>query len=60
MQQKKGAKHRFDRIAFLASETPEANAARTEFIARYGMIDPESAEQADLWHETGILGLSHE
>ncbi|MCI0736689.1 MAG: NAD kinase, partial [Beijerinckiaceae bacterium] len=44
MQSRKGAKHRFERIGFLSSDTPEANAARTEFVARYGAIDPESAD----------------
>ena len=44
MQPKKGGKHRFERIAFLSSGTPEANTARMEFVARYGTIDPESAD----------------
>src|SRR5262249_30214674 len=44
MQQKNSVKHRFERIAFLSSGAPEANAVRKEFIARYGMIDPESAD----------------
>jgi len=38
------AKHRFERIAFLSSGTPEANTARAEFIARYGAIDPDEAD----------------
>jgi NAD+ kinase len=37
-------KRRFERIAFLSSGTPQANAARSEFIARYGAIDPEEAD----------------
>jgi NAD+ kinase len=44
MQPKKGGIHRFERIAFLSSGTPEANAAHKEFVARYGTIDPESAD----------------
>jgi NAD+ kinase len=38
------AKHRFERIAFLSSGTPGANAARAEFIVRYGAIDPDEAD----------------
>jgi NAD+ kinase len=38
------AKHCFKRIAFLSSGTPEANAARDEFIALFGMVEPEEAD----------------
>ncbi len=34
----------FQRIAFVASETAEAKAARTELLARYGKTEPEHAE----------------
>ncbi|HET6378254.1 MAG TPA: NAD kinase [Methylocella sp.] len=44
MQPSKTVKHRFNRIAFLSSGTPEANAARADFIARFGETDPESAD----------------
>ncbi|MGH6853090.1 MAG: NAD(+)/NADH kinase, partial [Methylocella sp.] len=44
MQRSKSAKHRFDRIAFLSSGSPEANAAQAHFVARFGAIDPESAD----------------
>ncbi|MCI0468342.1 MAG: NAD kinase [Beijerinckiaceae bacterium] len=44
MQSRKGAKRRFERIAFLSSGTPEASAAQKDFVARYGPIDPESAD----------------
>jgi NAD+ kinase len=44
MRSTNSSKHRFERIAFLSSGTPEANAARVEFIARYGAIDPEEAD----------------
>jgi NAD+ kinase len=37
-------KHRFRRIAFLSSGTPEANAAMDEFSARFGTVDPEEAD----------------
>jgi len=40
----KGAKHRFERIAFLASSATEAAAARNELIARYGNVDPDDAD----------------
>jgi len=35
---------RFERIAFTASRAPEAEAARTALIARYGDADPASAD----------------
>jgi NAD+ kinase len=35
---------RFERIAFLASRAPEAEAARAALIARYGEADPAGAE----------------
>jgi NAD+ kinase len=44
MQPMKGAKHRFERIAFLSSSTPEADAAREDFVTRFGTIEPESAD----------------
>lgn len=44
MQPMKRAKHRFERIAFLSSGTPEANAARDAFVARCGAADPELAD----------------
>lgn len=44
MQPKKSVKHRFERIAFLSSGTPEANTAQAQFIARYGTVDPEDAD----------------
>ncbi|WP_036260970.1 NAD kinase [Methylocapsa aurea] len=40
----KGAKHRFERIAFLSSGAPEANAAQAELIERYGNVDPDAAD----------------
>jgi NAD+ kinase len=44
MQPSKSAKHRFERIAFLSSGTPEANAAQASLAARFGTVDPESAD----------------
>src|ERR1700730_1302821 len=44
MQPSKSAKHRFARIAFLSSGTPEANAAQASLAARFGTIDPETAD----------------
>jgi NAD+ kinase len=44
MQPNKRAKHRFERIAFLSSGTPEADAAQASLIARYGTVDPETAD----------------
>jgi NAD+ kinase len=44
MNSTSSTKHRFERIAFLAAATPEATAARTGFIARYGAIDPDDAD----------------
>jgi NAD+ kinase len=38
------ARHRYERIAFLSSDAPEASAARQELVARYGNADPESAD----------------
>lgn len=35
---------RFERIAFVASETPEASDARTRLAARYGDVPPEDSE----------------
>jgi NAD+ kinase len=37
-------KNKYDRIAFVASEVPEAIAARDALIARYGEIDPVQAD----------------
>ena len=44
MPPSKSAKHRFERIAFLSSGTPEANAAQAGLAARFGTIDPETAD----------------
>jgi len=44
MPPSKSAKHRFERIAFLSSGTPEANAAQAGLVARFGTIDPETAD----------------
>lgn len=44
MPSENNAKHRFKRIAFLSSGTPEANAARDAFVARFGEIDPDEAD----------------
>jgi NAD+ kinase len=44
MQSNNSAKYRFKHIAFLSSGTPEANEARDKFVARFGMVDPESAD----------------
>ncbi len=44
MQPSQSAKHRFERIAFLSSGTPEANAAQAQFTARYGTVDPDTAD----------------
>ena len=44
MQPSKSAKHRFERIAFLSSGAPEANAAQAGLAARFGTIDPETAD----------------
>ena len=35
---------RFQRIAFVASQTPEAEAARERLIARYGLVEEEDAD----------------
>lgn len=35
---------RYHRIAFISSDTAEANAARNELVARYGNIDPDEAD----------------
>jgi NAD+ kinase len=40
----KSAKHRFERIAFLASNAPEAVAALNELVERYGNVDPKEAD----------------
>ena len=37
-------KHRFERIAFLSSGTPEADAALDDLISRHGNHDPASAD----------------
>ena len=37
-------KHRFERIAFLSSGTPEADAAMDNLVARHGNHDPASAD----------------
>lgn len=44
MSSKCSKRHRFQRIAFLSAGTPEANKARESFVARYGAIDPDSAD----------------
>ncbi|MGH9864674.1 MAG: NAD(+)/NADH kinase, partial [Candidatus Acidiferrales bacterium] len=44
MPPSKTTKHRFERIAFLSSGSPEANAARVDFVTRFGTIDPETAD----------------
>jgi len=44
MQLSMSAKHRFERIAFLSSGTPEANTAQAGLIERYGTVDPETAD----------------
>src|ERR1019366_5019417 len=44
MKPNKISEHRFKRIAFLSSGTPEANAARAGLVARYGTVDPETAD----------------
>lgn len=35
---------RFQRIAFVASQTPEAEAARERLVARYGLVEEEDAD----------------
>jgi NAD+ kinase len=37
-------KHKFDRIAFVASEVPEATEAQASLIKRYGETDPADAD----------------
>jgi len=44
MAAEKGPRHRFERIAFLSSGTPEATAALHELVARYGNVHPEAAD----------------
>jgi NAD+ kinase len=44
MQPSKSAKHRFERIAFLSSGAPDADAALASFTSRYGTVDPEIAD----------------
>ena len=39
-----GGKHRFERIAFLSSGAPEANAALDQLVAHYGNVDPDAAD----------------
>ncbi|MGH6856363.1 MAG: NAD(+)/NADH kinase, partial [Methylocella sp.] len=58
MPPSKSAKHRFERIAFLSSGSPEANAARAEFVARYGTIDPESADVVVALGGDGLMLLT--
>ncbi|MFS8039122.1 NAD kinase [Xanthobacter sp. AM11] len=35
---------RFEKIAFVSSQTPEADAARLRLVARYGAVEPEDAD----------------
>ncbi len=44
MKPNKISERRFKQIAFLSSGTPEANAARAGLVARYGTVDPETAD----------------
>ncbi len=44
MNEAQARSHRFERISFLSSGTPEADSARERLVARYGDTPPEEAD----------------